>query len=315
MLASTSPKLELPLQTHHDFQQNYQFLELLGTGRTGFVCRGRRNSDNKLVAIKVIQKQSMVVDKFKFCREIGKSIPMECFILKRLNHPNIIQFVDYGEDDFNFYIVTEFHGAEIQCLEFSNEFSNTPSNSIDSISSIEAQMVPTGSPRSFDLFEYVDNCPSLDEASIIHIFLQLLKAVDYLHESSICHRDIKDENICIDADLNCKLIDFGSAERVTTLNQFKTFRGTLLYTPPELLNLNVRHNGPEVDVWCLGIVLYVLSYNGLPFNTITDIKLQRYSPVMTTRSPELSDLISKMLDPNPSTRATTRQLFKHILLQ
>ena len=284
-----------------DFQLNYRFHEVLGRGRTGYVVRGTRIVDNLQVAIKIIQKEMMVVDKFKFDRELGKSVPMEVFIVKRIRHQGIIQFVEYGEDDFNFYLVTEFHGSDIMFNSFDLQCG-------------EKQVVPSSSPRSCDLFEYVDTC-SLNEASILFIFKQICNAVYYLHENFIVHRDLKDENICIDSNLTTKLIDFGSAEKYTNEYQFKNFRGTLLYTPPELLVGEKRHRGPEVDMWCLGIVLYVLAYSGLPFNSLADIAEQRYASVMNTRSSKLNDLISLLLNPNPDTRITIKKLILHPMLQ
>jgi PAS domain-containing serine/threonine kinase len=165
---------------------------------------------------------------------------------------------------------------------------------------------------STDLFEFIDTHPLSTETSIKHIFRQLAHTVLYLHQNDVVHRDIKDENVVIDEDLNVKLIDFGVADRIPNCQDdyFPTFRGSKYYIPPEILSSSV-HRGPEVDIWCLGIVLYILSYSGPPFQTMEDIKYQRYTPTSVLRSMDLQDLISQMLRPNPALRYTIEQVCSH----
>ena len=290
-----------------DFISKYQTVGHIGSGSTSNVVCAIRFSDNLRVAIKTIRKSDNVVFQFKFDREFGCSVPLEVFLLKRLRHAGIISFVDYGEDDYNFYIVTEFHGFDICELDY-----NTCDSGYEECD-FGRDKIPTESClESCDLFSYVERYqPS--EASIFVIFSQILAAVAYLHEHNIVHRDIKDENICIDSNFVTKIIDFGSAEKYSIGSNFNSFRGSLLYTPPELLE-SAHHRGPEADVWCLGIVLYILAFSGSPFTSVKDISNQRYACTTIKRSDDLQDLISLMLDPNPNTRITCTELCKHQLL-
>jgi serine/threonine protein kinase len=130
--------------------------------------------------------------------------------------------------------------------------------------------------QSTDLFDFIDSNPISCETRIKHIFEQLASSVLYLHQNHIVHRDIKDENVVIDSELNTKLVDFGAADKIPSSSRdyFTTFRGTKQYIAPELLS-NMIHRGPEVDVWCLGVLLYTLSFGSAPFETLEDIKALR----------------------------------------
>ncbi len=115
-----------------------------------------------------------------------------------------------------------------------------------------------------DLFEFIDRQPRIDECLSSYIFRQLVSALSYLHSKNIVHRDIKDENIVINESFHIKLIDFGSAAYMSNGKKFATFCGTLDYCSPEVL-LGNKYNGPELDCWTMGIVLYTLVFSENPF--------------------------------------------------
>lgn len=116
-----------------------------------------------------------------------------------------------------------------------------------------------------DLFDRVESCPEgLPPFDIRSLLGQLSDALRFLHSNGIVHRDIKDENVILDGQGHCQLIDFGSAAHWRPGRKWDTFSGTLDYASPEILRGEL-YSGKEQDVWALGVVGYVLICGETPF--------------------------------------------------
>ncbi|KAI8799885.1 kinase-like domain-containing protein [Cladochytrium replicatum] len=144
---------------------------------------------------------------------------------------------------------------------------------------------------------------------------QLTSAVEYCHLSSIVHRDLKIENVLIDKTGNIKLIDFGLCNYYSEDKQLNTFCGSLYFAAPELLNAKA-YTGPEIDIWSLGVIMFVLVSGRVPFDDVSMQVLHQkikagqveYPAYLT---PECKHLISRMLVTNPAERATMDEVKQH----
>jgi serine/threonine protein kinase len=107
------------------------------------------------------------------------------------------------------------------------------------------------------LFEFVKDGP-LSQKSIFIIFTRLVSAISYLHSQSISHLDIKFENILITPCLQVKLLDFGSSFKGDSYLEYKDYKGSTGFAPPEIVPGNT-FDASKVDMWALGVLLYRLS--------------------------------------------------------
>ncbi|XP_068767554.1 citron Rho-interacting kinase isoform X13 [Struthio camelus] len=150
----------------------------------------------------------------------------------------------------------------------------------------------------------------LDESMVQFYLAELILAIHSVHQMGYVHRDIKPENVLIDRIGHIKLVDFGSAAKMTvnkTVNA-KLPVGTPDYMAPEMLTgLNgdgKASYGPECDWWSLGVIAYEMIYGRSPFTEGTSAKtfnnimnFQRFLkfPEDVKVSSEFLDLIQSLL--------------------
>lgn len=118
-----------------------------------------------------------------------------------------------------------------------------------------------------ELKRYVQSKNGLSESEAIKIMLQIFDAVHYWHQKGIVHRDLKLENVLFadTAKTNIKVVDFGLSSYWHNNNGEITDAGTLKYMAPEVLSGENLNTTKSIDIWSLGIILYALLFNGLPF--------------------------------------------------
>ena len=191
--ANTSIQQSRAKKTIDDFA----VLEEMGTGAYGKVKLVRYHKEgSKRMVMKYVTKRRILVDTWTRDRRLG-TVPLEIHVMDYLRrdefkHPNIVEMVDFFEDDTNYYI----------------------------------EMAPHGLP-GMDLFDYIELRTTMDEGECRSIFKQVADAIRHLHkEALIVHRDIKDENIVLDGEGRIKLIDFGSAAYIRH-GPFDVFVGTV----------------------------------------------------------------------------------------
>ncbi|XP_076800725.1 uncharacterized protein LOC143445481 isoform X2 [Clavelina lepadiformis] len=146
-------------------------------------------------------------------------------------------------------------------------------------------------------------------------FKQIVAAVYYCHSRHVVHRDLKAENLLLDAGKNIKIADFGFANYYEESELLKTWCGSPPYAAPELFE-GKEYVGPKVDVWSLGVVLYVLVCGSLPFDDSTLQALRQRVLCGKFRIPfymsrECEDLVQNMLRVCPNKRYSVKQVCSH----
>ncbi|CAD8068352.1 unnamed protein product [Paramecium sonneborni] len=279
----------VPMQTSHndsvftsttDIHSLYNFGKVLGIGSFGKVVQATmKNNSMKQYAIKIIDKNNLHGKETQLANEI--------YTLKKLDHPNIIKFYEVYQSEIYIYICMEYcEGGEL-------------------VERIAKQQI------------------NLTEHQVQRIISKICSAIVYIHEKGIVHRDIKAENILFTEQSlysEPKLIDFGFANKFDIVHRrrkLKTFIGTPLYMPPEVIEGDYDE---KCDVWSLGVLLYSLLCGFPPFVgqskeklfqniRVKDIKFE--SKVWNTISQEAKDLLSQMLSKDPQQRLSAKQCLDH----
>lgn len=211
------------------------------------------------------------------------NVRREIRILSKLDHPNIIKFVECIDTTKQVMLVMEY-GGTCSLLSYMKR-------------------------RSYS---------KLSEAEAAGIFKQLVGAVGHCHDRSISHRDIKLENVLLDTAKKVKIIDFGFSTYSTPEKRLKVFCGTPNYMAPEIVN-NQEYCGLFTDVWALGILLYVLLFGTFPFKGVTDRELYRKISIGKFHIPceaseGVEELLKAILKLNPSARPTCEEILQHTWL-
>ena len=251
--------------------ERYLIKKKLGQGRSAvFLCSDSEFPDRDQ-AIKILSPDAPPEEISSFNNEF--------FILRRLNHPNIIKSNELGT-------VVKMNGEE------------------DGIS-LNSRFLTM---EYFDGLELIKYEKLNDEKVLREIIKQLCSVLYYLHQSNYIYYDLKHENILINENsgkLEVKLIDLGFAQYVPD-TETNTVRGTAEYMAPELLR-NEAHDH-RVDLYSLGILLYRIVYNDFPFKVHKEIDIykshleENFEFPSTKYSDSLITVIKKLLAKNPEER-------------
>lgn len=214
-------------------------------------------------------------DKYKiFDKQRKQNLKNEIGLLKRLQHPHIIELVETVETSKSINLVME-------------HFSTTTLRKLASTS-------------------------KLSEDDIRRIVKQLAETLEYLHEQGVAHRDIKMENVLVDERLQVKLIDFGLAVETRGCAE-STVVGTPNYICPEQLT-EKQYDPQQADVWALGVLLYFLMTGYFPFRGDTKQLYKRIGKAELLFphdfNPSCEYLLRKMLNRDRSERITATDVLR-----
>ncbi|KIW17665.1 hypothetical protein PV08_04860 [Exophiala spinifera] len=267
------------------FNSQYRILQQLGKGHFATVYMCVERSSGFKYAVK------------KFERRFGESqksqqegLQQEIALLMSVSHPNVLCLKETFDEPDGVYLILE--------------------------------LAPEG-----ELFNLIVTKQKLTEAETRKIFIQLFQGTKYLHERNIVHRDIKPENILLtDKNLSVKLADFGLAKIIGEESFTTTLCGTPSYVAPEILQ-NTRHRRytRAVDIWSLGVVLYIclcgfppfsdeLYSHDNPYTLAQQIKMGRFdypSPYWDSIGDPALDLIDRMLTVDVDKRITIDECLEH----
>ncbi|XP_070139761.1 MAP/microtubule affinity-regulating kinase 3 isoform X1 [Drosophila kikkawai] len=212
-----------------------------------------------------------IIDKTQLNPGSLQKLFREVRIMKMLDHPNIVKLFQVIETEKTLYLIMEYaSGGEV--------------------------------------FDYLVLHGRMKEKEARVKFRQIVSAVQYCHQKRIIHRDLKAENLLLDSELNIKIADFGFSNEFTPGSKLDTFCGSPPYAAPELFQ-GKKYDGPEVDVWSLGVILYTLVSGSLPFDgsTLRELRervLRGKYRIPFYMSTDCENLLRKFLVLNPAKRAS-----------
>uniref|UniRef100_A0A8C2NMA5 non-specific serine/threonine protein kinase n=1 Tax=Capra hircus TaxID=9925 RepID=A0A8C2NMA5_CAPHI len=223
-----------------------------------------------------------IIDKARLDSSNLEKIYREVQIMKLLNHPHIIKLYQVMETKDMLYIVTEF-------------------------------------AKNGEMFDYLTSNGHLSESEARKKFWQILSAVEYCHSHNIVHRDLKTENLLLDGNMDIKLADFGFGNFYNSGEPLSTWCGSPPYAAPEVFE-GKEYEGPQLDIWSLGVVLYVLVCGSLPFDgpnlpALRQRVLEGRFRIPFFMSRDCETLIRRMLVVEPAKRITIAQIRQHRWMQ
>ena len=221
----------------------YQIIRLIGEGGMANVYLAHDTILDRDVAVKILRGDLAGDEKFV------KKFQREAISASSLNHPNIVELYDVGEDNGEYFIVMEYvEGKTLKSL--------------------------------------VKKRGALTLAEVVDIMLQLTSAIAHAHDSYIIHRDIKPQNVLILDNGMVKITDFGIATALNNheLTETNSIMGSVHYLPPEQAN----GNGATVksDIYSLGILMFELLTGRVPFKGDNAVEIaikQMKTPIPSVR--------------------------------
>ncbi|XP_068440327.1 serine/threonine-protein kinase SIK2 [Clinocottus analis] len=219
-----------------------------------------------------------IIDKTQLDAVNLEKIYREVQIMKMLDHPHIIKLYQVMETKNMLYLVTEY-------------------------------------AKNGEIFDYLAKHGRLSELEARRKFWQILSAVEYCHNRNIVHRDLKAENLLLDGHMNIKIADFGFGNFFQPGVPLATWCGSPPYAAPEVFE-GQQYEGPQLDIWSMGVVLYVLVCGALPFDGPTLPVLRQRVLEGRFRIPyfmteDCEHLIRRMLVLDPSKRLSVVQIKEH----
>ncbi|CBZ24994.1 putative protein kinase [Leishmania mexicana MHOM/GT/2001/U1103] len=293
--------------------------ELIGKGSYGAVYRGMQRSNNRIIAMKEIRLPGVVEQQLRQSEKLaataalpagvssspvlpasnsakGESalakevaaIKRELTLLKQLNHPNIVRYLNDEVVDGTLRIYMDYvSGGSV-----------------------------TAALRSYGSFE---------EPQAAALCFQLLQGLAHMHRRGIIHRDLKGDNLLLETSSQLKIADLGTAKSICSSATMTTnIVGTAYFMAPEVLQPSSATVGTAADIWSVACCVIEMLTGKPPLSDLPNqftvmmaiggsatVPLDKYIPADNTWSSEVLDFISQCLRVNPAQRPTAVELLQH----
>lgn len=218
-----------------------------------------------------------VIDKTKLDEVSRAHLFQEVRCMKLVQHPNVVRLYEVIDTQTKLYLILELGDGG-------------------------------------DLYDYImKHEGGLSESLAREYFRQIVRAISYCHQLHVVHRDLKPENVVFFEKLGVvKLTDFGFSNKFCPGQKLETSCGSLAYSAPEIL-LGDSYDAPAVDVWSLGVILYMLVCGQPPFEKANDSEtLTMIMDCKYTMPAHVSvgcrNLIAAMLVRAPEKRASLQEI-------
>uniref|UniRef100_A0A0G4FJS5 cGMP-dependent protein kinase n=1 Tax=Chromera velia CCMP2878 TaxID=1169474 RepID=A0A0G4FJS5_9ALVE len=159
-----------------------------------------------------------------------------------------------------------------------------------------------------ELYDAIRQLDVLDRYQSQFYLASLILAIECLHDRNIVYRDLKPENVLLDSQGYCKLIDFGCAKKLGPGNRTYTILGTPHYMAPEIIL--GKGYGLSADIWALGVILFEFMCICLPFGHDAEDQMEIFRAVLTAKlafpsslkDRDAADLMKRLLCRVPEVR-------------
>ena len=316
------------------YYNEYKYVKLLGKGSYSKVKLVIK--DDIKYAMKIIDKKVLKNKKiFKqdndgnvIVTNLLKDALKEIAILKKLDHPNIIKLYEilHNYQKQKIYLILEYadYGDIVDYDEESEIFS------------INKHMEEryAQDKLGYNQKNGIDNKIYYEEDDIRHFCKHILLGLDYLHKNGIIHHDIKPNNILLCKKKICKITDFNFSSILDNLNEDNIGSNGDTndnFRAPETINLNDNDNdnnqnreyqGKPLDIWALGVTIYILTYLKFPFDTDKGV-LELYKiikeanvkfPLEPWYTRKIKFLIKECLEKDPNKRKSAEEILKVLMV-
>lgn len=257
---------------------DYVEVKKLGSGAFAEVMLCLHKPTKTQRAVKLIQKRAL-----DHSQKDTEFLLKEVAILRSLDHPNILRCFEIFENDFLYYVATEY--------------------------------CPAG-----DLFSEIVKMKKFTERQAAVIIYQLLSVLIYCHDKRVIHRDLKPENILLmekGKELSIKVADFGNSTIFDPSSKLSGCFGSAYYIAPEVFTDSYNE---KCDIWSTGIIMYILLTGRPPYvgrDNKAILNQVKNSPFKVTSenckglSTEAISLLKELLKVNVNSRASAREAVKH----